>query len=57
MAIATRGDLYRNTIGEAEAGVPVLDTHAAGAITVRTQPGGIVVESFLTGERIVLPKR
>ena len=57
LAIATRGDLYRNTIGEAEAGVPVLDTHAAGAITVRTQPGGIVVESFLTGERIVLPKR
>jgi competence protein ComEC len=46
LVIATRGDLFRNTITEMHTGTRTLDTNSAGAITVRSHRTGLLVECF-----------
>ncbi len=46
LVIATRGDLFRNTITELHSGTTTLDTHTAGAITIRSHRTGLLVECF-----------
>jgi competence protein ComEC len=52
--VVSRGDLYTNTITDADTGVPTWDTHAHGTLTVRSHPTGLTVEAFRTGRREVV---
>ncbi len=55
--IVSRGDLYSNTVTDADTGVPTWDTHTNGTVTVRSHPGGLTVEAFRTGQVEVVRRR
>ena len=46
LVIATRGDLFRNTITSQHSGTTTLDTDTAGAVTIRSHRTGLLVECF-----------
>jgi competence protein ComEC len=46
LVIATRGDLFRNTITSQHSGTTTLDTDSSGAITIRSHRTGLLVECF-----------
>ena len=54
--VASRGDLYSNSIAEADlsANAVLRDTETHGAITVRSHRTGLTAEAFRTGERRVV---
>lgn len=55
--IVSRGDLYSNTVTDADTGVPTWDTHTHGTVTVRSHPSGLTVEAFRTGRAEVVRGR
>ena len=55
LVVASRGAPYGNTLRPGDAGaVPVWDTDAGGALTLRLHASGVVAEQFLGGERLAL---
>jgi competence protein ComEC len=54
--VVNRGGLYANFIRTGQAGenVPIWDTHACGAITLRSHRSGLTAEAFRTKERVVI---
>ena len=59
LVVASRGPPLGNSVTPADfAGrVPVWDTHAMGAVTLRSHTTGLVAEAFVTGERRVIARR
>jgi len=56
LVAVSRANLYSNAVGDGVGGpgVPVWDTHAFGAVTVRSHRGGLVAETFRTKETRVI---
>ena len=54
--VASRGDLYANTIREADlsANAALWDTETHGAITLRSHRTGLTAEAYRTGERRIV---
>jgi competence protein ComEC len=55
--VVSRGTLYSNFVTERQTGVPTWDTFTHGALTVRSNPTGLVVEGHKSGLREVVPGR
>ena len=56
LVVVSRANLYANAVGDGIGGpgVPVWDTHSAGTVTVRSHRGGLIAETFRTGETRVI---
>ncbi len=55
--LISRGNLYSNFVTERHTGVPTWDTYTHGALTVQSNPTGLVVEGHKTGLREVVRGR